>query len=409
MDSNQRKRALRGLRRRSEIAALGRAARRRSIPAWIVGGALRDRALGRPASEIDVAVAGDAEAIAADLEREGLGRAVFLSKDRPGPRVFRVAGSRPLDIAEVEGGSIEADLARRDFTANALALGIASGDLLDPFGGLSDLAKRRLRSVRPGNLADDRLRILRAARFMASHGLVPDAGVLRASREAAPFFARVAPERVAAELSKLLESPRAAAALAWAARAGILSAALGRDLSPRRASALAGSLEVLDDARTRRFPPATRRRLRLAMIALRLGLPVGETRAWLAGRRWARDESRDVARLVELVAASRRLRTERQKWSWILEAGVLAPEALALLERLGGAGRRRARRLRPLLRARRKPVAVSGHDVVRWLGLAEGPRVGELLRAVRVAGALGEVANRREARHWLIGQVREIP
>lgn len=409
MDSNQRKRALRALRRRPEIAALERVARRRRVPAWIVGGALRDRALGRRAPEIDAAVAGDAEAIAADLEREGLGRAVFLSKDRPGPRVFRVAGSRPLDIAEVEGGSIEADLARRDFTANALALGVASGELLDPFGGLTDLGRRRLRCVRPENLAEDPLRILRAARFLASHGLVPDDGVLRASLATAPLFARVAPERVGAELSKLLESPRAAPALAWAARARILSATLGRDLSPSRAAGLARSLEVLDDARTRRLPPATRRRLRLAMIAMRLELPPRETREWLAGRRSGREEGRDVARLVELVAASRRSRTTRQDWGWILEAGALATEALALLERLGPAGARRARRLRSLLRARRKPVAVSGHDVVRWLGLAEGPRVGELLRAVRVASALGEVANRREARHWLTGQVRQGP
>ena len=374
-----------------------------------MGGALRDRALGRPVPEIDVAVAGDAEAVAADLEREGLGRAVFLSKDRPGPRVFRVAGARPLDIAEVEGGSIEADLARRDFTANALALGVASGELLDPFGGLSDLAKRRLRCVRPENLSEDRLRILRAARFLATHGLVPDAAVLRASREAAPLFARVAPERIGAELAKLLESPRAAPSLAWAARARILPATLGRDLSPHRASALGRSLEVLDGARTRRLAPATRRRLRLAMIALRLGLAPAETRGWLAGRRWAREESRDVVRLVDLVGASRRSRTARQEWSWILEADELAPEALALLDSLGAAGRRRARRLRSRLRVRRRPVPVSGHDVVQWLGLPPGPRVGELLRAVRVASALGEVANRREARHWLTGQVRSAP
>src|SRR5262249_9767729 len=154
--------------RRPEIAALERAARARGASAWIVGGALRDRALGLPVPEIDVAVAGDAEAIAADLERDGGGRAVFLSKDRPGPRVFRVAGARPLDVAEIEGGSIEADLERRDFTANALALELPAGTLVDPFGGLADLERRRLRGVRPENFAEDPLRILRAARFQAT-------------------------------------------------------------------------------------------------------------------------------------------------------------------------------------------------------------------------------------------------
>src|SRR5262249_37507106 len=114
--------ALRALSRRREVAALGRAARERGADAWIVGGALRDRLLGLPLPEVDAAVSGDAEAIAGDLERAGHGRAVFLSRDRPGPRVFRVAGERPLDVAELEGGSIETDLARRDFTVNAMAL-----------------------------------------------------------------------------------------------------------------------------------------------------------------------------------------------------------------------------------------------------------------------------------------------
>ena len=63
----------------------------------------------------------------------------------------------------------------------------------------------------------------------------------------------------------------------------------------------------------------------------------------------------------------------------------------------------------PLARTPSRRVAVDGDDVVRWLGIAAGPLVGELLSRLRVAAAMGEVKNRREARHWLTGQVRKAP
>jgi tRNA nucleotidyltransferase/poly(A) polymerase len=410
MKSDRRTRAakaLRSLKRRPEIAAVTRAAARRGVEAWIVGGALRDRLLGRTVEEVDVAVARDVEEIAADLERAGLGRAVFLSRGKPGPPVFRIAGPRPFDAAEIEGGTIAADLGRRDYTVNALALPLPSGELLDPFGGLADVAGRRLRCVRPENLAGDPLRILRAARLFATRGLLPDAGVLAASRAAAGLFPRAAPERIAAELAKLLEAPRAAPALAWTARAGILPAVLGLPIDPRRALAAVRSLAAFDDASTRRLLPEHRRLLRLAGLALRLRLPAGRTRAWLGERRWRREEARDAAQLVELVGRSRRTRSREEAWGWILDAGPLLPDALALLQKSAPETRRRGRRLRILARSRRPPIAVDGRDVVRWLGVPEGPRVGELLRAVRVAAAMGTVSGRPAARNWLIGQVRK--
>lgn len=410
MLSGQRKRtaeALRSLRRRPEIAALARAAARRGVDAWIVGGALRDRLLGLRAAEVDVAVERDVDRIAEDLERDGVGRSVFLSRGRPGPSVFRIAGPRPFDAAQIEGGTIVADLGRRDFTVNALALPLASGGLIDPYGGLADAAARRLRCVRPENLTEDPLRILRAARLLASRDLRPDRGVLAASRAGARLFPRVAPERVGAELAKILEAPRAAPALTWTARAGILASALGVPMSPGRAFAVARSLAPLDDASVRRLPPARRRRLRLAELALRLRLPADRTRAWLSERRWSRDEARDAVRLVELVGRSRQTASKEGAWAWILDAEALLPDALALLERRGAAARRRARRLRVLARSRRRPIAVNGRDIVQWLGIPEGPRVGELLRAVRVAAAMGTVAGRRGARNWLVVQVRK--
>jgi len=403
------RRRLQGLRRRAELVALARAARQRGLDAWIVGGALRDCLLGVPSPEIDVAVSRDAEGLARDLEEAGRGRAVFLSRDRPGPRVFRVAGARPIDIAEIEGGSIASDLARRDFTVNALALELASGELLDPFHGDRDAARRQLRCVRPENLAEDPLRILRAARLWASHGLRPEPAVLAAARSAAPLFGRTAPERIAAELSKLLGSERAAPALGWTARAGILGVALGLALPAPRSAAIARALAVLDGRRTRGIAPDRRRRLRLAFIAIRAGMAAPDARRWLGERRFPREESRDAALLVELVASSAGIRSARDRWRWVLEAGALSGDALVLLACLGASGKRRARTLAPMARAPLCRVAVSGDDVVRWLGLDPGPRVGELLSGLRVAAAMGHVQNRREARRWLTGQVRKGP
>ena len=399
-------RALAGLRRRAPLTALREAASRRGLDAWIVGGAIRDALLGIPPLEIDVAVTGESEALARDLEHAGMGRAVFLSRDRPGPRVYRVAGRTPVDIAEIEGGSIGTDLARRDFTVNAVAFPLDGGPVLDPFGGLEDLTRRRLRCVREENLREDPLRPLRAARFLATHGLIPDRATFDAARRAAPGLAGVAPERVAAEMSRLLASPRAAPALRWAARAGLLPAALGLGLSPARAAGLARSLAVLDDLGTRRLPEERRRQLRLAWLALRMGLSEAKTRLWLQGRRWSRRETDAAARLTTLAATAVATAARSDAWRWVVAAGPLAADGAHLAARMGAAGRLRAPRLSRLANAPRRRLAVSGADVMSWLSLPPGPVVGALLAELEVAAASGIVKNRREARHWLTGQVR---
>jgi poly(A) polymerase len=113
------------------------------------------------------------------------------------------------------GNSLVDDLARRDFTVNAMAVSLGPDrTVTDPFGGLGDLLARRLRT--PGtavdSFADDPLRMLRAVRFVAQLGLTPDGEVLAALTDMAGQLARITPERVQAELSKTLlqDAPRAA-------------------------------------------------------------------------------------------------------------------------------------------------------------------------------------------------------
>ncbi|MGY1718187.1 CCA tRNA nucleotidyltransferase [Blastococcus sp. SYSU DS0552] len=120
------------------------------------------------------------------------------------------------------GNSLTDDLARRDFTVNAMAVSLGPDrTVTDPFGGLGDLLAKRLRT--PGaateSFADDPLRMLRAVRFVAQLGLAPDEEVVAAMTSLAGELARITPERVQAELSKTLlqDAPRAALELFVAA------------------------------------------------------------------------------------------------------------------------------------------------------------------------------------------------
>ncbi len=121
-------------------------------PAWLVGGAVRDRVLGRPLVDLDVVVDGDpgeaARAIAHAAKRVGDGAACFaLSEEFGAWRLVSRAGSWQVDVERMRGGSLEADLALRDFTVNAIAEPLGGGERIDPHDGARDLARGRLRAA----------------------------------------------------------------------------------------------------------------------------------------------------------------------------------------------------------------------------------------------------------------------
>jgi hypothetical protein len=298
---------------------------------------------------------------------------VFVSRDRPGPRVFRVAaGTSWLDLASIEGASIREDLQRRDFTVNALALPVSRGPLVDPFGGAADLARRALRGIRERNFHDDPLRPLRAARLLATRELEPDSRLLRWAKGAAAGLERVAPERASAELAKLLAAPRAAPALAWAASAWILAPALGVPLSRSGAGAVARFSKRLDGTAIRALPPDRRRRIRLAAIASRLGMDGLATRRWLSGRRWTRQEAHDAAAMVDLAHRAAAAPRADAAWRWVLDAGALAGDAGAA----GGAAGSALALRDSAARAPRAgaPAVPSGSGArTSWLGPAFPP------------------------------------
>jgi poly(A) polymerase len=193
---------------------------------WIVGGALRDELLGREVTDIDIAVEGDPEAAARELSARLRGPVFRLSEAFGAWRVVDRREGRVYDFAPLQGETIEEDLAKRDFSVNAMARPREGGELIDPLGGRADLEARTLRVLGPAAYENDPLRPLRLARFAAELGFRPDAETERLTAEAARRVAEASGERVFAELRRLVLAPGAVDGLDLADRLGLLSAVL---------------------------------------------------------------------------------------------------------------------------------------------------------------------------------------
>jgi poly(A) polymerase len=185
----------------------------RQCPAFLVGGYLRDSLLSRPSQDIDVAVAGDPQLLGQELAWELGGAFVPLSPLHGVARiVVRGPGNKPwtIDLTGLSG-SIEEDLARRDFTINALAMSLESWlseqwreSILDPFNGREDLSQKRIRTVSQYVFQEDAGRLLRAVRLAARLQFRLEPETARLIRAEAPRIEQVSGERVRDELLAVL-------------------------------------------------------------------------------------------------------------------------------------------------------------------------------------------------------------
>ena len=201
------------------LAILAALAKERGQELWLCGGTLRDLLLERRPPDLDLAVGGDAMALGRALAQRSASRFVPLGSEFATCRVVTPHGE--LDLAGLRAPTLEADLAARDFTVNALALPLdklwsddPESHLVDPTDGRADLAAGLLRSAGPGVLKDDPLRVLRAFRFMATHGFVLAPGLEQRLAGAAPGLFRVAAERIGSEWLRLMAGPQAVRAVA---------------------------------------------------------------------------------------------------------------------------------------------------------------------------------------------------
>jgi poly(A) polymerase len=169
--------------------------------AWIVGGAIRDALLGEPVTDADLAVGQGREAGAARaIARVAGGSAFALSEEHATWRVISSTGGWHVDVAALRAETIEADLRARDFTVNSIALPLGGGDPIDPSGGVADAEARLLRVTSDGAFREDPIRLLRAARLSAAHGLTTDPRTVELARADAARASDPAGERQFAEL-----------------------------------------------------------------------------------------------------------------------------------------------------------------------------------------------------------------
>lgn len=404
---------------------------------YLVGGAVRDLLRGQPPQDLDW-LTPEPEAEARRAAETLRGSAFALDAARGHWRV--VAAGRSIDFARL-AEPLEHDLARRDFTINAMALGI-DGDLIDPFGGARDLRAKRLRLVAPDALERDPLRAWRALRFRATLGfkLEPEAraallACLRAQRSGA--LPMPAWERTQLELDKLLMSEAAPRVLGEAHELGLLAlylpelaACAGVEQGGfHHLDVLEHQLEALGQL-LQRFPDADSA-LRWATLLHDLGKPAtkryDEARrshhfyghAKLGAELGARllTRLRYPERLVRRVAALIRYhmlplpQNEREARRFVHRRRELLPDLLKLMiadreaargPRASAANREAyrlalARVLGILAEPPPKAPLLRGHEVMALLGLPPGPRVGEALRLVSEAEAVGDIGSRAEA------------
>ena len=418
--------------------------------AVLVGGAVRDALLGRPTADLDWLVS-DPQARADALARTLAGSVVPLDPERGHWRV--VAAGRSWDlIAPRDGGDplrrgvLEADLRSRDLSVNAMAA-LPDGSVVDPTGGRGDLRSRVVRFSGPTVLRADALRAWRAVRFAAQLGFRLDEGSAAAiAALAADMAAGTVPlpalERIQAELSACLMLPKAGHAFAALDDLGLLELVLS-ELTAGRGVGQGGlhhldvlqhqleALQRLVDA----FPDADAA-LRWATLLHDVGKPL--TRALEEGDVRPSFHGHDAVGAEVTARALRRLRLPH---ALAERAAKLVGAHMRPLPQGDKAARRFVHRLRPLLpdllrlmvadrEAARGPQAseagrrryrlalaevirrleaagapaaplLDGREVMRLLGLAPGPAVGEALAAIAEARAVGEVADAGEAVAYL--------
>jgi hypothetical protein len=315
--------------------------------AWVVGGAVRDDLLGREVRDLDIAY-GDPRAAAVAYARQS-GGSPFPLSERHGAWRVALGDGRTVDFTPLHG-SIEDDLATRDFTINAIAVPLPGGEAVDPYEGRRDLDARRLRHVTTTIFEDDPLRLLRAARFVDQFGFELDGRTEDLIREQADLVARPSGERIVAELEQL-----SAAGLRLLDRLGLLGPLGGSVADLRDGDSDAIRLARVFGERLARFPISNERRALL--------------RAVLRARPPRDDSPREIYRF------------RRATEPWSLEA----------LEFLGATERREA-----VEEARRrdpnKPL-LRGDE----LGLPPGPEVGRLLARIEEERAAGTISTREEA------------
>jgi tRNA nucleotidyltransferase/poly(A) polymerase len=381
-----------------------------------VGGILRDRLLGLPAVDFDAVVSARGAEVAERLAGSLGATLVPLGGGRFA--AFRLVGKDfTLDLWDRQGSSIEADLARRDLTVNAIALDLATGRCRDPHDGLGDLRRRVLRAVGPVAFRADPLRTLRLARLLVQlPGFAADPPTVELARAESPRLPEIAAERVREELRRLFAGADAHRGLLllealqvypglWLGKPGE-GAPHGRAIEEMEQLG-AASLEL------RRLALGWADDLDLAAARWASTFAALEPSAdsGLALRQFAAAgliSRRDADRVAALLLVRELPRDEMAMRHFLHDSGELWPTAAVWLGgrvRQAGAGEGWRRWLGSLVSLLEEeggeildpPTLLRGDEVQKIIGTAPGPEVGRALARIRSAQVEGRVRSREQA------------
>ena len=374
------------------------------IPVYLVGGPVRDAVLNVLAKDLDFVLIGDAPALAADLAEE-LGGQVTVHP-RFGTATVEIDGDRvdvvtarketypsPGSLPEVSASTMEDDLARRDFTINAMALALSedSPEVIDPHGGLEALAGKSVATLHSGSFADDPTRMLRAVRYERRLGFQITGDTLSQMQQAINdgHVDLVSGDRWRQEFQKIFEEDRAAEMLLRSVELGVLAAIYPALTDGQRLTRLAGEngLGPIDY---------------LAALAVSLSPADGDgfARRLNLPTDWAR-VVRDTIALREKESSI----TGRSVMPSAVCSALngLDPEAMAASARFSDDPQVAATLRRYLDDWRLVSPDLTGDDLLA-MGVPSGPKVGEALRELTSAKLDGLVSN-EEGERALVNQI----
>ena len=390
--------------------------------ACLVGGTVRDALLNRKRKEfdLDLVVIDRAVELARDLANRCNAGFVVLDAARDIARIVFEQGT--VDVAKIEGESLEQDLYRRDFTINSIALHIQSQKLIDPLAGKEDLEAKLIKMVSSANLKADPLRLFRAYRQAAQLNFTIDPQTRETITQLASELKNVAPERIKTELSYLLETGKGSVYLQQAWEDGLLSVCFPS--ATQQQVEQATKIDVAKQTLCQGYPDFSETWEKnvggqsnpfdsLAKLACLVSVSPEEAENQLTELKFSRAEIRTVTSSLSLLPRLLEERVEtmtlRDRYFFFQEARNVFP-CLVLTAMAKGLTLEAAKPLLEHYLNPDDPVAypqpiVSGKDLLRSLSLSPSPRIGELLTELQIAYIEGKVNSPSEAidlaKSWL--------
>jgi tRNA nucleotidyltransferase/poly(A) polymerase len=388
-------------------------------PCHLVGGALRDAVIGVEARDLDVVISGGGRALAQALAEANSTRVIELGGERFSS--YRVLiGDSQIDLWDRGKEPLVDDLRRRDLTIHSFAMEIHDGSIVDPFGGLDDLAQRSLRMTAADSFSGDPLRVLRLCRFASQlRGFRIDPATLSQAVLVAPDLNRVASERIRTEVESSLSDARAATAVKLWIILGILpDALLGHattvELRQQVAADLGTAFAAFD--RTSQGLSATeglvaaRVALTLRVLAARIGQAGNGLGDGLLQRGYLTRNLHGWASRIASTPPPPHT-TPEQRW-YLHSMGRLWATSVAFLEGMravevptGRASESLSSQIDRLMELVARegetifepPRLVTGRDLQKELGLESGPELGRILAEIRRRQIEGKLDNRQQA------------